>query len=388
MKVLHVIPWLQIGGTENLLVNHLSQLASDWPQVENRLVVLGPGKDVPPDYLDRLPVAPVFLELDLDYRNPLKLLRMVKGLAGECDRMAPDIVHSYLWTADIVAALAARRSCFCHVAHVLDRRTNRHGGSLKQRLRVRFTAALLKRSRARFAAVSQACRAHAIENFALDPGSVVTAHNGVTPAAFKAARAGSGAVSHFGSISRLAWEKGIEHLIEAFALVAQKNRQARLTIAGGGPALDGFRQEVRKRGLEQQIALPGRVESAAEFYRSLDCFVIPSTDAEGLPTTILEAMASGLAVIATDVGGAGEAVIEGEQGLVVPPGRAEALAGAILQMIENPARARAMGQAGRMRVEAHFTVKAMTGKIVEEVYRPALAQAGRAGPPSGRRQAA
>jgi glycosyltransferase involved in cell wall biosynthesis len=92
--------------------------------------------------------------------------------------------------------------------------------------------------------------------------------------------------------------------------------------------------------------------------RGLDCFVLPSL-AEGISNTILEAMASGLPVLATDVGGNAELVVQGETGEIVPAANVEALAHGLLRMTGDAARAARMGRAGRVLVESRFSLPAM-----------------------------
>lgn len=370
MKILHVINGLSIGGTENLMVNHVRQLAHAAPEIDNEACVLGARAEAAPDYLARLPVEPVFLNLPADYRRPAVFARYLKALRSVIRISRPDIVHSYLWKSDLFGALATFGLGVRQGAHVLDRR-----GAANDP-RTLLTGWALRRKGARFPAVSDACRTHAIRNYRLKPDRVVTAHNGIDADAFTPAGQPvfSAAEPHFGTISRFADEKGQSYLVDAFEKLAARYPEARLTMAGGGSGLERMRAMVATRGLAGHIMLPGRVESAADFYRSLDAFVIPSTHAEGLPTTILEAMASGLPVVATDVGGAIEAVRDGREGLIVPPRDAAAIAEAMAALLEDPKRARAMGAAGRERVGAAFTLEAMTRTILDRVYRPLMAE--------------
>jgi glycosyltransferase involved in cell wall biosynthesis len=207
------------------------------------------------------------------------------------------------------------------------------------------------------------------------PNQIVTAHNGIVLSDFAANEKPlfSRQPACFGTISRFAEEKGHSYLIEAFAMLAAQHIPARLKIAGSGRLLPGFRARVERLGLSDRIEFAGHVPSSGAFYREIDAFIVPSVDAEGLPTTILEAMASRLPVIATDVGGATEAVRDGREGLIVPPRDPRALANAIGRLLADSLGARRMGNAGFDRVSAEFTVEKMTETIVQQVYRPILA---------------
>jgi glycosyltransferase involved in cell wall biosynthesis len=111
-------------------------------------------------------------------------------------------------------------------------------------------------------------------------------------------------------------------------------------------------------GVEQLAWLPGERADVPDVMRGLDCFALPSL-AEGISNTILEAMASGLPVVATDVGGNAELVVDGQTGELVPSGDVQAMAASIAGLASDPARAAAMGAAGRLRVERHFSLPAM-----------------------------
>jgi glycosyltransferase involved in cell wall biosynthesis len=373
--VLHVISTLTTGGTENLMVNHLGELARAYPEARNHLCVLSPGAD--PDYLARLPVQPMFLDFSGRYRNPRDVIATVLRLRRLIRALKPRVVHTYLWSADIVGALAVIGLPVGRVVHVVDRRLDWNADRLAPRLKTRWTARLLRPGRTRFVAVSDACREHSLQNLRLSPQAVLTAHNGIVPEAFaRTSRAPfSARPVQLGAISRFAEEKGHPQLLDAMRILVQAGQPVRLMIAGSGRTLGEQKARAAELGLQDHVEFLGRVPSAAAFYRELDAFLVPSVSAEGLPTTILEAMACGLPVIATDVGGAAEAIDHGKQGLIVAPGDPAALADAVRRLVDDPEAARRMGEAGYQRVRAQFTVTNMTRTIVEGAYRPLLQEA-------------
>jgi len=132
----------------------------------------------------------------------------------------------------------------------------------------------------------------------------------------------------------------------------------RLAIIGDGPLRTGCEQLLAAAGVSDLAWLPGERHDIPEIMGILDCFVLPSL-AEGISNTILEAMASGLPVIATNVGGNADLVTPGITGQIVPAGNAEALAHQIVQLANNPDQAKQMGQHGRQRVEEKFSMNAM-----------------------------
>lgn len=169
--------------------------------------------------------------------------------------------------------------------------------------------------------------------------------------------------------------KGHDIFLRAAAIVADKFPRARFSIAG--EVLDTkFYSELQnlaqELGIAQQISFAGGVTDLPEFLHDATLFVLPSRS-EGFSNAIIEGMAAGLPVVATDVGGNAEAVQDGITGRIVPPENVEALASAMLEILENPDRARAMAEAGRRRVEERFTTQAMM-KQLTAAYQSLLAK--------------
>lgn len=149
-------------------------------------------------------------------------------------------------------------------------------------------------------------------------------------------------------VSRLIERKGIDTLIHAMPAVIEKHPRATLTVFGEGNIKEPLEELVRSLGLSESVRLPGRVahEDLPARYREADLFVLPSKN-EGMSNTVLEAVASGLPVVGTTVGGNDALVREGENGFLVAPQDTAALANAILSVTENPEAARDMGRRSR-----------------------------------------
>jgi sugar transferase (PEP-CTERM/EpsH1 system associated) len=167
-----------------------------------------------------------------------------------------------------------------------------------------------------------------------------------------------------GTVGRMQTVKAQTLLARAFvrALQLQPALQARLrlVLVGDGPLRAQAQGLLDAAGLGPLAWLPGERADVPDVMRGLDCFVLPSL-AEGLSNTILEAMASGLPVLATAVGGNAELVLHEHTGLLVPPADVDALAAGLVAMAQAPARAAAMGRAGRQRAEQQFSLPAMVG---------------------------
>ena len=127
-----------------------------------------------------------------------------------------------------------------------------------------------------------------------------------------------------------------------------------------------LRREVEELGLSQSVRFLGWRDDVPEILACVDLFVLASLW-EGLPYTLLEAMAAGLPVVATDVGGCREVVLDGETGLLVPPRAPEALAQAIMMLLSERNLLQGMAEKGRERVAEHFSIEAMIEKT-EAVY--------------------
>ncbi|MFO8080864.1 MAG: GT4 family glycosyltransferase PelF [Armatimonadota bacterium] len=170
------------------------------------------------------------------------------------------------------------------------------------------------------------------------------------------------------NVANVGHRKGHDVLVEAMSRVTAEIPDARCWIAGSmehEPAtVDAVCASIADHGLEETVSLLGRRRDVPDLLRAANVFVLSSRQ-EGFPITILEAMAAGRPVIATDVGGCAEAVAHGETGLIVPPDAPSALAEATVALLSDPERARAMGEAGRERVESEFTVCRMVDQHVE-----------------------
>jgi glycosyltransferase involved in cell wall biosynthesis len=129
-------------------------------------------------------------------------------------------------------------------------------------------------------------------------------------------------------------------------------------IAGEGPMRSALEALIARSGLEESVRLLGHRPDIESVLEALDVFVQPSRS-EGMSNTILEAMASGLPVVATHVGGADEMVVDGETGVLVPAHDAQALASALERLVISEALRQNMGAAGRNRVQLEFSLQAM-----------------------------
>jgi len=164
------------------------------------------------------------------------------------------------------------------------------------------------------------------------------------------------------AVARLHPQKGLNYLLNAATLVPQ----ARFLVAGEGPARVELDEEARKLGLGDRFQFLGHRDDVSGLLQAADVFVLPSLY-EGLPVSVLEAMAAGTPVVATAVGGTDEVVVHGESGILVPPRDSDALAGAMREVISDVALARRLIAGGKARVRDKFSADAVA-RGVSGVY--------------------
>jgi glycosyltransferase involved in cell wall biosynthesis len=154
-------------------------------------------------------------------------------------------------------------------------------------------------------------------------------------------------------VGTLKEQKGHRYLLEAAAPLIARRNHLHILFAGDGPLRNSLQQQVQQLGLGSHIHFLGNRKDIPDLLAASDYFVLPSLW-EGLPMALIEAMASGIPVLATCVSGSQQVVASGETGVLVPPGDVEQLRQAMAEMIANPERAKQMGQAGSAHVEARF----------------------------------
>ncbi|HEY9855754.1 MAG TPA: glycosyltransferase family 4 protein [Stenomitos sp.] len=175
-----------------------------------------------------------------------------------------------------------------------------------------------------------------------------------------------------GLISRLDKEKGVLVLFDAFKQLSARHPELTLHLVGKGNASATIADRIEQEGLADKVIAEGYHAGPIEdLLESFDVYVFPSFH-EGFPYSLLEAMRAGCAIVASSVGGVPEAIVEGQEGILVPPGEVEALADALEQAITDPELRRTLGQRARARFEQAFVLERMherLGRVLEECTR-------------------
>ena len=371
INVLYLITDLKYGGAQTVLMNLLEQL--DTNHFQAQVVCLFGGSLPIGDELRARGIKVTDLQMTHPWRldSLWRFYRLLK-------REKITILHTSLFHASLVGRLIGG---FSRIPVILTWRHNVSLGAGWRDLINRWTSKLDDC----VVVVSEPARQAELRTSGIPQDKIQLIYNAIdigrysqiTPEIRKSTRESFGIANGtflIGFVGRLHPQKGVEILLEAFARCHPEHKNSFLLIVGEGELQNRLEAYATSLGITNQILFLGSRKEIPEILVSLDLFVLPSLW-EGLPMVLLEAMAAGLPVIATSVGGTPEVVVDGTTGYLVPPEDADKLATAILQLAENPELRMNFGKAGRARVEKNFSIREMVKKI-EQLYRDLLALKG------------
>ncbi len=381
IKVLYVIGTLDVGGTERQLVELVTRLD---PQAFIPVVfcLSSGGALEAPLKAGGIRVQVVGFRgfrhsagVAFAWRLPAmmaELIRLVRLIRAE----APDVVHGLLFWAYVIGAFTARAA---GVPVVIAGR--RSLGIFKAaKPHYRFLEQLANRMTDLVIANSEAVRRDAIREEGLPGDKVVVIPNGLDLERFAAApddalRRSLGVPDRrpiVGVVANFIHYKGHRDFLQAWADVVKEFPRAAALLVGEGPLRAECEAQVAALRLDESVRFLGSRDDVPALLALMDLVAHPSLE-EGFSNAILEAMAAGKPVVAANVGGNPEAVVDGETGLLVPPRDSAALAGAILRLLRHPEEAARLGEAGRRRVAEHFLISS-TVQRYEAVYERLVAE--------------
>ena len=356
---------LMTQPTDGGVFQHVSQLCEGLAANGHEPVLAGPFPAPPAG----VPAEVVTLEM-VRAVAPGADVRAVAATARLVRRVRPDLVHAHSSKAGAVARLA--RPAFPRTPLLYTPHGYAFAGwfeSEAERSRYRLVERALaplaslvvcvcEAERRLAASIGPERRTRVVYNGIAAPRDVPT-HPAV------AALRESGPV--IGVVTLLRPGKGIETLIDALPALLARHPGASVAVAGRGPDHERLAARARERGVDHALHFVGETAGPMPLLSGVDLFVSPSW-AESFPYNVLEAMAAGLPVVATDVGGTAEAVEDGATGLVVPPQDASALADAMVELLDDPEHAGRLGEAGRQRAGEEFGLDRMIAATLA-VYR-------------------
>jgi glycosyltransferase involved in cell wall biosynthesis len=381
--VLHVITRMIVGGAQE---NTMLSCALIDPERFESEIVSGPdtGDEGSLDEACRargvrIVREPALVRPPHPARDALAILR----LATHIRRGRFDVVHTHTSKAGILGRLAAwlaRAPVVIHTAHGWS-------FSREDSARTRGAWIRLERFGARLCrtivVVGEADRAQGLALGVGRPEQYELIRSGIEIDDYRSAldRADArrrigvpGDAFVVGTVGRLSRQKAPQDLLAGFARLAAARGDAHLVLVGDGPLRAEVEREVAARGLAGRVHLLGLRQDVADVLAAFDVFALASRW-EGLPRVFPQAMAAGLPIVATRVGGAADAIVPGETGWLVEAGDTEGLGARLVELAADPARARAMGGRGRDRVE-EFSARGMVDRL-DALYTRSVAERAR-----------
>jgi sugar transferase (PEP-CTERM/EpsH1 system associated) len=356
--ILYLITELSIGGAQTALLRLLTGL--DRARFSPAVACFYNGDGAVAQRIRALGVSVTDLGMTAKWR-----LDAFVRLYCLLHRQRPTILHTWMFHANVPGRVLGRLAGVPIV--ISSERTMGQEGRLRRWLN-RITGPLPDR----VACVSESVAEFAAQTIGIPPAKLAVIPNGIPledfqPGDRSRARVDLGIPLRAvvaGTVGRLQPVKGTGYLLEAWSRLASDHPDAILLLVGGGPQQAALERMSRRLGISERVRFLGDRADVPGLLRGMDVFVLPSLW-EGMPNAALEAMAVGLPVVATAVGGTSEVVVDGVTGLLVQPGDPDALAQSIARLLRDPDLRHKMGQAGRERVVKHFSV----GRTVEQTER-------------------
>jgi len=361
IKVLQLVEGFNFGGAETKLLELVKHM--DKERFETTVISLGLGNEI----------EELFKQLDCRVMTfqrkrqfDFKLLRRVTNFIRE-EKI--DIVMTTLFYADVLGALAGRKG---GAKGVFSWETISSPKWLVPHRFWSYRYAIRKADRV--ISVSNATAEWLVQKRKVSPDKVIIIPYGVNlqkfnPQKKSVSRADIGVAETdlvIGQVSRLNEQKGHTYLIDAAPAIVKAAPNVKFVLVGDGPLRGQIEEKIKAKKLQDHFILLGFRQDVPELLPLFDVFALPSLY-EGLPNVVLEAMACGLPVVATPVDGTKEAVVDKDTGFLVPVADIEALAQRLLEILLNSSLKSELGEAGRKRVEANFSLQGQVKKF-EDLY--------------------
>ncbi len=371
LNVLHTLSGLHVGGIGQLVRQNVAAMDPD--QVKNYVCYFTPRHDLLESYRESR-IEPICL----DHRGKRHIPRTLWRLIRLIRRLKIDIIHANHGLDRGMAAVAGRLLGIPVVVTVHHIAPMQSVLQTYSRRRVFGISMLEKVAVKRFVVISQSAKDVQMSEYGLDESKIEVIYSGINAikrfgmdreTARKDVRSAFGLDDAFPlllNVGRLHPVKGQKHLVPMMRLVLEKWPKAHLLIFGEGQEREALTAAIEQAGLENHITLLGQRSDVPDLLKGADLFVFPGLN-EALGISVIEAMATGLPVVATNVGGLRELISDGDTGLLVEPGDPDALAKAVLSVLDMEDKGQAMGLRAQRHAVENFDA-ATTASRLESLY--------------------
>jgi len=361
MNILFITNHLNTGG----ITSYLFTLAGGLKKKGHNVFIASFGGELTDKFKEsglEIITIPIMTKKEI---NPKIILSAFK-LSGVIRKNKIDIVHSHSRTTQVLGCLLA---CVSGVKHIFTC----HGF-----FRRRFLRRLFPCWGDKVIAISHQVKEHLVVDFKLAENKITVINNGIDMARFRAPSAscflpdkaglGLGAGPVVGIIARLSDVKGHKYLIEAMKTVLEEFPSAGLLVVGSGRTQEELLRQVSSLGIDRKVFFVPEIRDTVNTLALMDVFVMPSLQ-EGLGLALMEAMAQGLAVIGSNVGGIKTLIQDGISGLLVEPADSRGLAKAILTLLNDPVKRASLGKQAQVFIRQNFSQEKMVCETEEEYSR-------------------
>lgn len=358
VRVVHLVTSLAIGGLEKVVLDLVRYRTRE--RFGARVICLDASGVLQQGFAELgVPVESIGTSGSV----PARIVRLARRLR----HLKPDVLHTHNPQAHLHGTLAARLAGVPVVVHT------RHGRQFLGRQPLAAFSRLASRWTSEFVAVSEDAASLARKTERVPEGKLRVIRNGIDVTRFEEPAGTPASLRSRGiSVGRLDPIKDQATLLRAVRLVVNSVPAFELDLVGDGPSRAELEALARALDLGSHVRFLGYREDVGSLLACADFFVLSSIS-EGLSLALLEAMAAGLPVVATDVGGNREVVVPGDTGYLVPAQSAEALAAAMASLLADESDAGRMGGAARRRIESHFNVRTVVAQY-ERIYTASLGQ--------------
>ncbi|MFH1098866.1 MAG: glycosyltransferase [Candidatus Uhrbacteria bacterium] len=360
IRIVHVITSFDIGGAEQFVLDLCRRIDRRRFEVAAVVAVVRGGPM-------RTEFHEVGIPTEVIGKNSKLGIGAIRRLTADLRSLTPDLVHTHLFGGDTWGRIAALRAGVPHLVST-EQNTNLDEGAVK-----RFVKRMLARRTDRIVAVSDAVRSYSIRVDHIPRGKIAVIPNGVDVERFRPSPPTPRRGVRFLAVGRFVPQKGLEVLLDAFAIIRDVLPDATLEIVGDGPLRSTLEAQVHSYHLADRVMFLGFRRDTAQIYTRADVLVMPSRW-EGFGIAAVEAAACGLPVVASAVGGLMEVVVDQETGILVPPGEPKLLADAMRDLATDAPRRILFGHAGRRHVEKNYNIRRVVERY-EELYEELVSKA-------------